>query len=181
MTTREYIARVNEINAYLSSFPPFQANQKIPEDEILDILEFGVPSTWQKEFWRQGYDPIARSINDFTDFCERLEFTEDLYDSARGSKKRSRTDDDQKASKKANSERKSNAATIRVFKKTRNNKWCEYHQTSSHNTNKCKVVLAQACKMRAAWENKTESSKREERSKSKQQLNLLVEKKLSRF
>ena len=174
--TTEHIARINKINAYLSAFLPFQANQKILEDEILNILEFGVPSTWQKEFWRQGYDPIARSINDFTDFCERLEFTEDLYDSARGTKKRSRTEDDQKASKKGNSERKSKPTTSRVFKKARSSKWCEYHQTTSHDTNECKVVLAQARKMRAAWENKTESTKREERSKSKQQLNILVEK-----
>ena len=81
MTTREYIARVNQINSYLTSFPPFQRNQALPEDEVLDLLEFGVPSTWQKEFWRQGYDPISKSISEFTDFCELLEFTKDLHDS----------------------------------------------------------------------------------------------------
>jgi hypothetical protein len=33
---REYLARVNEIDSYL---------QEMPEDEILDILESGVPAS----------------------------------------------------------------------------------------------------------------------------------------
>ena len=181
MTTREYIACVNEINSYLTSFPPFQRNQALREDEVLDLLEFGVPSTWQKEFWRQGYDPISKSISEFTDFCERLEFTKDLHDSVRGGKrKRLRTKDDQKASENADSKRKSTAESSRKRSRTSTgnstgSKWCEYHQTSGHDTNECKVILAQARRMRQSWENKSESQKREERqSKKNEQLNTIV-------
>ena len=46
MTTREYVVWVNKINSYLDLLTLFGENQQLPEDEILDLLEFGVPATW---------------------------------------------------------------------------------------------------------------------------------------
>ncbi len=173
ISTREYIARVNEINGYLEDFPPFGANQKLPTDEVLDLLEFGVPSLWQKQFWLQGFDPIAHSIGEFTEFCERLEFTEDLYDESHGRNKRSKTDTDPKGSRKPDSKLKPDNAN----KKQKSSMWCEYHQTDTHNMSDCKVILAQARKMRAAWENRSDSSKKsykQEQNYSAEQLNTIV-------
>ena len=47
MTTREFMTRLVEINEYLNEFPPALGNQKLPEDELMDIAEFAVPATWQ--------------------------------------------------------------------------------------------------------------------------------------
>ena len=33
----------------------FNATQKIDEDEIIDILEFGTPNKWQSEIVRLGF------------------------------------------------------------------------------------------------------------------------------
>ena len=71
-----YSARVAEINAYLNYFPPFLANQQLPNDEILELLEFAILTSWQREMTRQGYDPAAHSVQDLVQFCERLESTE---------------------------------------------------------------------------------------------------------
>ena len=79
MTTREYIACMNEINRYLTLFPPFNCNQQLAKNKVLDLLEFGIPSIWQQEFWHQGWDPIKHSVIKFTEFCEHLEFTESMY------------------------------------------------------------------------------------------------------
>lgn len=177
-TTREYIARVNEINEYLSLFPPFEADQKLPTDEILDILEFGMPATWQREFWRQGFDPIAHSIEDFTEFCERLEFTEEMYDETHASKKRPRVDRNSMSKESGNSKGR---IKPEGKKPKKSNTWCDYHQTDSHTTGDCKVVLAQARKMRAAWENKSDSDKKPSRNKSNSnELNALVQKEIKK-
>ena len=49
MKTRDYCARYAEINKYLEEFPPFEGKQQVlPEDEILEHLEFVIPNSWQK-------------------------------------------------------------------------------------------------------------------------------------
>ena len=57
MKMRVYRNRVVELNNYLERFPTvFNATQKIDEDEIVDILEFGTPNKWQSEMVRLGFD-----------------------------------------------------------------------------------------------------------------------------
>ena len=78
MSVRDYVARVVEINSYLTEFPPINATTPsavLGEAELLDILEFGVPLTWQKTMVLHGFDPSEGTIKQFTEFCERLERT----------------------------------------------------------------------------------------------------------
>ena len=50
MKMRVYRNRVVELNNYLEWFPTvFNAAQKIDNDEVVDILEFGTPNKWQSE------------------------------------------------------------------------------------------------------------------------------------
>ena len=76
MTTREFAARISEMNQYLKQFPPFEDNQELDEDEIIDILEFGIPHSWQNNMVLQGFDPMESTLAELVDFCERHEFTE---------------------------------------------------------------------------------------------------------
>ena len=96
MTTRKYIARVNELNGYLDLFPPYNPDQKLPNDKLLDLLEFAVPNSWQKQFWLQGFDPIQHSITEFTQFCKCFKFMETLYAETHSTKKRPRANVNQK-------------------------------------------------------------------------------------
>ena len=41
---------------YLEKFLPFGAGQFLPEDEILELVEFSLPKEWQKEVTIQGFD-----------------------------------------------------------------------------------------------------------------------------
>lgn len=87
--------------------------------------------------------------------------------------KRSRTEDCQKVFDKVNSEQKK-LVSPKQKASLNSGKWCEYHQTLGHDTNKCNVVFAQAHRMFAAWETKSESQTREERQNKKdQKLNTL--------
>lgn len=59
-----------------SQFPGATEDSKLPDDELLDLLEFGMPSTWQRSMTIQNFDPVDRSISEFVSFCELLEDTE---------------------------------------------------------------------------------------------------------
>ena len=51
MKIRDYAAHLSEINNYLPSFPPYANGDKpeaLPEDEMVDLMEFGVPNSWQR-------------------------------------------------------------------------------------------------------------------------------------
>ena len=79
MKMRVYRNRVVELNNNLEQFPTvFNATQKIDEDEIVDILEFGTPNKWQSEMVHLGFDSAVATSQELVEFCERLEFDEDL-------------------------------------------------------------------------------------------------------
>eukprot|EP00957_Ditylum_brightwellii_P076862 5842018-Ditylum_brightwellii.AAC.1 len=52
MTVKEWVAQILELNGYLKDFPATNGNptQPLNEDELLDILEYGVPASWCREF-----------------------------------------------------------------------------------------------------------------------------------
>eukprot|EP00957_Ditylum_brightwellii_P079124 6017728-Ditylum_brightwellii.AAC.1 len=59
LTVKEWVAQVQELNGYLKDFLAHNTNttQLLDKDELLDILEFGVPASWRREFTVQGFDP----------------------------------------------------------------------------------------------------------------------------
>ena len=150
MKTRDYCARYSEINKYLESFPPFKGkNQVIPNDEILEHLEFAIPNSWQKQMVLQGFNTLERTMEDFIEFCERLEFSESIYDSSHshtGQKARAKSGDEKSDSKVS--------AEKGHSKKRKTQFYCLYHgENTTHDTNDCKVLKAQAEKMASAHSN----------------------------
>lgn len=77
-----YLAWFTKTNEKLKRFPPFQENQALSTEEIIEYLKFAIPSTWRKQMVMHDFDPIDHSTSEFTEFCERLEFAEDLTTSA---------------------------------------------------------------------------------------------------
>eukprot|EP00957_Ditylum_brightwellii_P144967 11041909-Ditylum_brightwellii.AAC.2 len=47
--------------------------QPLEKDELLDVLEFGIPASWHREFTLQGFDPVDQGLRKFVEFCTRLE------------------------------------------------------------------------------------------------------------
>ena len=188
MKVRDFVARVQEINNYLSQFPPFGADQTLPEDEVLDILESAVPIAWQREFVRSGFDPIDHDVREFVDRSERVELTEALDNK--------KTDSHTNPSS-SNKKHKANGHGTRSnpHRSGGNNKgpkWgartseeaptCPLHG-KGHSMGDCKVLRAQAEKMKAmhmakSFEQKTEERKNKRKFAdkiSKDEINAMIE------
>ena len=143
---REFMARVEELNHDLRYFPVFVPGSRLLEDELLDIYENGVPNSWQKQFLLQGFDPIEHSKQEFLEFCERLEATEDIFVENPSAKRKGNT---------KNFSKNKDGRTP-VNRSARNSsstpKYCRLHgNQQSHDTGTCKVLLDQADKMKANW------------------------------
>eukprot|EP00957_Ditylum_brightwellii_P113913 8683976-Ditylum_brightwellii.AAC.1 len=65
LTMKEWVAQVQELNRYLKDFPVHNANltQPLDEDELLGILEFGVPASWRREFTVQGFNLVDQGLH----------------------------------------------------------------------------------------------------------------------
>eukprot|EP00957_Ditylum_brightwellii_P039608 2995826-Ditylum_brightwellii.AAC.1 len=88
LTVKEWVAQVQELNGYLKDFPVHNANptQPLDKDELLDILEFGVPASWRREFIVQDFDPVDQGLRKFVEFCTRLESCEPNEDELKAEK-----------------------------------------------------------------------------------------------
>jgi len=166
MTTRDYVARISEMNSYLPLFPSVTANgevpTKLPDDEILDLLEFGVPNSWQRTMILQDFDPLQKSIAEFVQFCERLEEVEETPTSTKNN------NHNKKSNKRAQSGDTSGNKT-----QTKTGKHCLLHgDNCGHTTDQCFTLKAQAKRMRQTYDAQTPAKKQV--YKNKQELNAIV-------
>eukprot|EP00957_Ditylum_brightwellii_P005054 384449-Ditylum_brightwellii.AAC.1 len=88
MTVKEWVAQVSELNEYLKDIPVHNRNktQPLDEDELMDILEYGVPARWRREFTVHGFDPVDQGMKLFVEFCTRLESCEPSADKSKDKK-----------------------------------------------------------------------------------------------
>lgn len=162
MKTREYVARLVELNNYIPKFPPTAGNGipvSLPDDELVDVIEFGVPNSWQRNMILQDFDPLQHTVAELVSFCERLEQVEQAEgvtnananaDKGKTKKKKRQRTDDSDVSKD-----------------------CMLHgKGCGHSTSECRTLMAQAKKMKQNWDAQDPSKKRA--FKQKQELNALV-------
>ena len=156
---REFNARVQEINAYLTDFPPFEENQQLSSDDLLEILEFAIPNTWQKHMVLYNFTPSEHTASEFVEFCERIEFIEQLSpNGSQNGKKGASSQADPKGSNKRGHQRGAKSSDEaktpdRSGKRQKASKYCPLHDSDSHDISECKVMLDQAKKMREAFAN----------------------------
>jgi len=145
---KEYIARYREINGYLSMFTPDGDDNKLPDDEIMENLEFAIPSKWRSAMIMHGFDPIEHDINGMTEFCERLETTEDINN-------HHFKDNTGKSNGEKPSKRKVGGPKTGTDSEKRAAKYnCLYHgPNATHGTHDCLVLKDQAKKMASAHSN----------------------------
>jgi len=123
-TFYNHFTRINERE--IPELPPrFDGTQCLQDDEVIDILLFAFPSSWQGEMERQGFDPFSHTPGEILDFCERLEVAEAIETPVKAKKGNDRT-----------KKHKSKNASAR--KEEDPDYYCMIHGPNrSHNTDDC--------------------------------------------
>ena len=170
MRVRAYYQHIQRINLQeLPHLPPFQPNQRLGEDEIVDILLFGSPKSWIREMDRQGFDPLTVLATDVVDFLEQIETSEDFDPEGTVAKKSNSSNNKKKSSGGGGS-----------------SKFCILHGKGGHDTDNCRTMQSQAKKLKSGGsgggysggsKNKTWSRKAsDDTNKSKKEFNSFVKK-----
>ena len=149
MKVRTYFQHLLRINSNeFPNLPPFAAGQELSPDELLDILLFGTPKSWQKEMERQGFDPMDHTMREVVEFMERIEATED-FDADANTKKSVSTKKGGKDGKK------SQGGT--GGKQT---KYCKLHGEGSHTTDDCNELNKQIKRLKSKGDDNNNGSKK---------------------
>ena len=152
MKIRDYVDRLQEINGYLKYFPTKTgepAATALPEeDEVMDILTYGIPNTWQKKIIELNFDTQASTPNAFIELCERISYGESSID---GPTVKTKPNAGEKGVKWQPSSSRKNSTNSHPADPN-GQKFCPLHKTNSHDIKECKVILAQVKKMSASYE-----------------------------
>ena len=147
MKIREYCHLVSMMNSQeFTHLPPWGRNQELPDDEILDIIIFGIPKSWEKEMERQGFDPMAQTLPDVIAKLEDIESAEGF---------------DAEATKVTNTKttkKKSPAKPSNESNQGNNKKHCLYHGWGGHTTDECDKLKQQVKKLKADNNNNNSSN-----------------------
>ena len=168
---KDFLHRVQEMNGYFKEMPPNVPvedgedevePQPMPDDDLMDILEFACPTEWQKQMRLQDFDTSQRTFADLLDFCENLEELEELEQQTSTRKTGSKKENSRNKKRKAESE-------FSEGKKY----YCMLHgNNNSHNSEDCTVMKNQAKKMKGMY--KAQPSERRAQYKQTQELQAIV-------
>ena len=127
MRVRAYYHHLKRINSEeLPHLPPgFATTQRLTDDELMDIILFGTPRSWQNEMERQGFDPMEKQLFEVIDFMENLESVEQFTPTP---KKETKSSSNKKKESSSSSKRKPTH-------------FCKEHGPNfTHNTEDCRVL-----------------------------------------
>ena len=171
MSVRKYsqlLLRIN--NQEIPKIPPQDPANKLTDDEMLDIILFGTPKSWQKEAERQGFDPFVSGFQATVQFFERIEATEEKPQS-------------KPAAKKDNNSKK-NSKDWKSTDKSKRKGYCLIHGDCGHNTDECHKMQQEAKRIKTShsgdskpggYGNKTWKKKAGDSSdKTKKEMNALI-------
>ena len=60
MKMKDYVARMNEINSYLSKFPTPDKSNKFSPGELAEIIEYNLPPKWRKKMKEMSRDSSSK-------------------------------------------------------------------------------------------------------------------------
>jgi NACalpha-BTF3-like transcription factor len=164
-TTRTWVVRLNEINQMLAEFPPFFSEaQMLEEDELIEIIEYGIPTTWRVKMVDQSFIPGNHTLTQVIEFCEKEETTEQMMTDAKPNNGNgnqcskgnpgNNADNTNNQSSSGN-KRKTYDTTIVSYEESGGKDGCMIHtKAMNHTTNQCHVLKKQVAKMKQSWEDR---------------------------
>ena len=141
----QHLIRIN--TEEIPSLPPFNEDQSLGPDELVDILLHGTPRAWQKEMDRQGFAPLEHTPVEVVDFMERIEAAEEFDGHTVTGKSK-----DNGGKKSFNQNGKGNDHS-------KTGKYCALHGKGNHTTDDCRTIKSQVKKLKSSNDNNDKSTK----------------------
>ena len=138
MKVKAFSTRLVQLNEYLPFSPPETEGQepsKLSDDDMKDILYHAMPNSWKQKMTEQGYNYIAHTLTEMTEFFEtRIENLETPVETKKGKKG--------KGKKKVRiSEPESEASSSSSDESDKpTKKKCKYHGWCNHTTEQCTTL-----------------------------------------
>ena len=150
MNIRQCVNHLTRINLEeLPQLPPFSPTQALSYDELMDIVVYGIPRSWEKEMRQQDFDPFHHNTTlcMLVDFCEHLKGVED----------------NPAVKNKVTSSKKQKVSKGKPNKSGSKN--CMFRESSTHSTEECTTLKKLKNKKDGAgkpktWEKKAGKSKK---------------------
>ena len=156
MTIRSYTTALRRINEEdLMMLPPFLESNRIPEDEMKEIIQYAIPNSWNRKLREQSKDPLLMSYFELVTTLENYESAEVDFDAT------AKSGNSNGKGKKPNGNAKKGKGQASKPKAEGDpgNKYCIRHGwNNTHTTEECKTLkkLADADKAKAGGsKNKT--------------------------
>ena len=118
--------------------PEFSDVQRLPDDEVVDIMLHAVPNSWKKELIKQGRDPDLMGSYDLLIALEQIEAAEDFDKTAvKTPAKKARTSPGGRNGGRGGNNRSNNNNNDN----NNGSYYCMKHgKNTTHNTEDCKVI-----------------------------------------
>ena len=146
MKFRVYVTRLCEMNDYLTHFPPnFHESQKFSKQQLIDIVNYGMPPKWKLKL-ATDYGTVSKdsiTLELLMDFGERQEMQESFASTNNASLANKsiprKVGSTFKKEYVSGTLTKTGYAQKPKYENTQK-KWCPYHKTNSHGIAECTVV-----------------------------------------
>jgi hypothetical protein len=134
----------------------------LEEDELIKIIEYGIPTSWRVKMVDQSFIPGDHTLTQVIKFCEKEETTEKMMSDAKLSNgngnQRSKGNpgnnaDNMNDQSSSGNKRKQYDMTIVSYEESGGKDGCMIHtKAMNHTTNQCCVLKKQVAKMKQSWE-----------------------------
>ncbi len=130
MKVRVYMECVQLLNTYLKEFPPFNKNQSLPNNALVEIAYHGLPRSWKDFVLMQGLDEQEGNMETLLKISQRIETMEEWSETKKSS-----------TGKRPHSDLDKNEKTV-SNEKQKTDYFCEYHgPNKSHDTQDCTTCI----------------------------------------
>lgn len=168
VTIKQFVDRVLELNNYLARFPPSVVGGPAPDilsdEDVMELLEFGVPNSWRNQMTMQGFIPKVHTVQEFIEVCQRYEQVESRDGIPNTAPNRNQSNGKNAKKRSPNGKEKHFG---NKQEKEDGMRMCPIHNYS-HPVQDCKVLMAQAKRMKSMYE----AAGPEGRRKVKEQLEI---------
>ena len=93
MSVAEFKRRLNEQNEFLKYFPPPPGKRSVSqltEEELVEIVDRAKPVEYHCDVLANNYDPYQKTLQEFTEYLERLETKKNIQQSTSSRRQRRR-------------------------------------------------------------------------------------------